>query len=81
MKERFNRGLYDCVFLTEVEGENGEKRRVCGVYPVRPRQCRTWPFWKENLDSDSSWIRASERCPGIGKGKKFTVAEIESIRD
>ena len=21
----------------------------CAIYPVRPRQCATWPFWRENL--------------------------------
>ena len=29
----------DCVFF--------EAGRGCTVYPVRPRQCRTWPFWGE----------------------------------
>ncbi|HUN82253.1 MAG TPA: YkgJ family cysteine cluster protein, partial [Phycisphaerae bacterium] len=30
----------DCCFLTH---ENG--KRICSIYPVRPLQCRTWPFW------------------------------------
>ncbi len=38
----------DCIFL-----EPQTKR--CSVYESRPRQCRTWPFWKENLVSPSRW--------------------------
>ena len=26
------------------------RRRGCSIYPVRPLQCRTWPFWPENLE-------------------------------
>ncbi len=32
-------GMYQCVFLS---GETGK----CEVYDVRPKQCRTYPFWK-----------------------------------
>ena len=38
--------MYDCVFLKE-DPERG--RKTCSIYPVRPLQCRTWPFWPENL--------------------------------
>ncbi|MBR57998.1 MAG: zinc/iron-chelating domain-containing protein [Myxococcales bacterium] len=34
----------------------------CSVYPVRPNQCRTYPFWsqyKENSDD------AFRECPGL----------------
>src|SRR5688572_10802901 len=30
----------DCVFYDSSAG--------CTIYPVRPRQCRTWPFWDSN---------------------------------
>src|SRR5438067_1390556 len=45
-------GNYDCVFLKE---EEGSKKRICTVYPVRPLQCRTWPFWEGNLESRENW--------------------------
>ena len=32
----------DCVFFDS-------ERRSCKVYALRPRQCRTWPFWESNL--------------------------------
>ena len=56
LKERRSpAGLYDCIFLkeTKVPSQGDEKVvhtiRACSVYPVRPLQCRTWPFWPENL--------------------------------
>jgi Fe-S-cluster containining protein len=27
----------------------------CTVYEARPTQCRTFPFWKENLRRRGSW--------------------------
>ena len=40
----------------------------CTVYPVRPTQCRTFPFWDNNLASRASWKRLREFCPGIDRG-------------
>ena len=47
---------YDCIFLRD------EK---CLVYNARPRQCRTFPFWEENLESKAAWKEAGSRCEGI----------------
>lgn len=58
-----------CAFLTEANR--------CAIYPVRPVQCATWPFWKENLRR-STWedeVRAC--CPGIGRGDLVPAPEIE----
>ncbi|MEJ2154645.1 MAG: YkgJ family cysteine cluster protein [Desulfobacteraceae bacterium] len=48
----------------------------CAVYDVRPLQCRTFPFWFSNLRSEAQWRRAARQCPGIGRGRLFTKAEI-----
>jgi uncharacterized protein len=66
----------DCVFLTA--GKSGQ--RGCAIYPVRPNQCRTWPFWNDNLSSSQMWNIAAIKCPGINCGKKYTLAEIEQLR-
>jgi Fe-S-cluster containining protein len=50
----------ECPFL--------EKRR-CSVYPARPTQCRTFPFWRSNLASRSAWTRTHCFCPGIDEGR------------
>jgi uncharacterized protein len=81
LKERINAGNYDCIFLRHDPDENGQVRRRCGIYQVRPLQCRTWPFWDGLLTSRDSWDRASHRCPGMNSGKHYTRKQIESLRD
>ena len=60
----------DCVFFDN-------KTRGCQIYEQRPRQCRTWPFWKSNLKTPQSWEEMCESCPGSGKGKLYQLEEIE----
>jgi Fe-S-cluster containining protein len=64
----------DCVFF---DG----KKRVCTVYDARPRQCRTWPFWKSNVKSPESWKATCEQCPGSGKGKLYSLDQIQEAVD
>jgi len=47
---------------------------------VRPLQCRTWPFWNQNLRSTDTWNQAHETCPGMNTGKFHDLAAIEAIR-
>jgi len=65
----------DCVFLQMIEGQ-----KRCTIYPVRPSQCRTWPFWPDNLASPDAWNKAAQRCPGINRGRLYSFEEIEKIR-
>ncbi|MFH1980464.1 MAG: YkgJ family cysteine cluster protein [Pseudomonadota bacterium] len=51
--------------------ENG-----CRIYPQRPRQCRTYPFWLSNLRSTARWQETLAACPGIGSGSLFTREAI-----
>ncbi len=86
LKEKLRDGLHDCVFLEQVrevsaDGACRSPRLMCSVYPVRPLQCRTWPFWEGNLASPDNWNRAGTRCPGLGKGKLHEQREIERLRD
>ena len=53
-------------------------RNGCIIYPVRPDQCKTYPFWFQNLRSEENWQRFSQSCPGIGKGRKYKKEEILS---
>ena len=55
--------------------------RGCEVYPVRPRQCRTFPFWEDHLESRAHWERLGIDCGGIGKGRLYRIGEIEELRD
>ncbi|MFC1765946.1 YkgJ family cysteine cluster protein [Planctomycetota bacterium] len=65
----------DCIFLKTVDGE-----KVCGIYAVRPNQCRTWPFWSNNLQSPHTWNATAQDCPGINRGKNHSFEEIERLR-
>ena len=60
----------DCTFLDPAT-------RCCTVYPVRPMQCRTWPFWKSNLKSPEAWQRTCDICPGAGQGDVVPLEEIQ----
>ncbi len=51
----------------------------CTVYPVRPGQCRTFPFWKENLASDEAWRETAQECEGIGEGRLYRRREIDEL--
>ncbi len=50
----------------------------CRIYPLRPVQCRTWPFWFKNLRSRYAWKQTALECPGIGRGPVYTREEILS---
>lgn len=66
---------YDCIFLRRENGRAG-----CAIYPVRPLQCRTWPFWSLNLKTPESWRSAAENCPGMNTGDVRPLVQIERIR-
>lgn len=58
-----------------------DSKRGCTIYPVRPRQCRTWPFWGSNLRTLEDWQHTVEICPGSGEGELISVEEIlERVR-
>jgi len=55
IKEHLVDASHDCIFFDR-------KISGCGIYPVRPTQCRSFPFWpyfKQNHDE----LKAE--CPGI----------------
>ena len=65
----------DCIFLRKVEG-----RKQCVIYPVRPGQCRTWPFWSDNLAGPGAWNKTAQKCPGINRGKLYSFEQIQKIK-
>lgn len=65
----------DCIFLVR-DG----KKASCGIYAVRPLQCRTWPFWSTNLRSPRTWEESTADCPGVNKGKHHDLSAIEEQR-
>jgi Fe-S-cluster containining protein len=51
----------------------------CGIYPVRPKQCATWPFWSENLAREIWEGPVKQCCPGLDTGKLYPADEVERI--
>lgn len=80
LNERRTEHGFDCVFLdrSTVPG-----KAVCGLYHARPSQCRTWPFWAENIESPEAWAATKARtpCPGMGRGRLHGYVEITVQRD
>ena len=66
----------DCIFL---QSRGGEK--CCTIYPVRPVQCRNWPFWPLNLTGPDDWNRVAKKCGGINRGRLYSYDEIQKIRN
>ncbi|MDR1428749.1 MAG: YkgJ family cysteine cluster protein [Spirochaetaceae bacterium] len=64
LREKSN---FDCIFWKD----------GCTVYGARPLQCRTFPFWESIVHSLESWNACMRDCPGMGKGRAYSCAEIE----
>jgi len=61
-----------CIFLDNDSGR-------CGVYEVRPTQCRTFPFWRQFV-RDGSWTdEVKAHCEGIGRGQPWPFEQVEDI--
>ena len=54
-------------------------KKKCSIYKDRPTQCRTWPFWPENMNVKTWNNQIKKFCPGVGKGKLFSNREINKI--
>ncbi len=59
----------DCIFYDAGAG--------CRVYEDRPRQCRTWPFWRAVVHSPERWAEEAKQCPGMDRGPLHDAAMIE----
>ena len=61
---------YDCIFLKD--------RSSCTVYEDRPKQCKKYPWWDDNLKNERAWKSERSYCEGIDhpEGKLFSEDEI-----
>lgn len=60
-----------CVFL--------DAANRCRIYPVRPLQCRTYPFWPELLGQEKRWRAERRHCEGIDRGEVVPLARIQRL--
>ena len=62
----------DCTFFDP-------QARRCTIYPVRPQQCRNWPFWVSNVETPEAWREVQGDCPGAGRGERYSVEAIQEM--
>ena len=62
----------DCIFL---------KDQKCSIYPARPTQCQTFPWWPHALQSESNWQALARSCEGIEieNSDIYSWQDIQSI--
>ncbi len=68
--KEFKKNKGNCLFLIN---------NRCSVYRARPIQCRTWPFWNENMNAKTWNKEIALFCPGVGKGRRYTKESILKI--
>lgn len=48
-------------------------KNQCSIYNARPTQCRTYPFWPQNLVGESEWRAEASKCEGM------RVSNVEDV--
>jgi hypothetical protein len=78
--ERETEHGFDCIFL---DRQSVAGKAICSIYKARPTQCRTWPFWPENLRTRRTWetVKRVTPCPGMNSGKLVALQQIRVQRD
>lgn len=66
IKERLAEQGLECVFFEPQKqaccGKLQHSKKQCSIYPVRPFQCRQYPFWEHFKEHKDQVIK---ECPGI----------------
>jgi Fe-S-cluster containining protein len=60
---------FDCIFWKD----------GCTVYPARPLQCSTYPFWERIVETRASWLAEAEDCPGMNSGPLVSREKIDDL--
>ncbi len=51
----------------------------CNIHPVKPTQCRLFPFWPHLLEHRREWNKVAQWCPGIGQGPLIQIGAAHEI--
>lgn len=64
-----------------IKNKNGNcpffKDGKCGIYEIRPIQCKTFPYWPENFANQEALKKI---CPGIGEGDSSKGGELLDLQ-
>ena len=74
LDEIYTGEAHDCVLLGRC---NETGKTWCIAHDSRPAQCRTWPFWPDNMKSKKCWDQAGLECEGIGRGPIIPLRVIQ----
>lgn len=70
---KMNPNTQNCIF----QQANGS----CKLYPVRPFQCASFPFWVLNVRDAAAWEKVKEKCPGFSVTKGGHVYTLDEIKE
>ncbi|RME02664.1 MAG: YkgJ family cysteine cluster protein [Planctomycetota bacterium] len=59
----------DCIFLED---------NLCKIHPVKPDQCRKWPFWPELIFNSQLFMEAKSYCEGL---KEFEYEDFAQLKN
>jgi Fe-S-cluster containining protein len=82
-KSEFLKKQYDMWYI-EVEDDNPCPFLTfegCAIHEAKPVQCKTYPFWRENMETPKHWELTASFCPGIGKGSELLANVIKKAFD
>lgn len=48
----------------------------CKIHDAKPKQCQTYPFWRENLESKRHWKAVGLFCPGVNVGPEVPAGTV-----
>jgi Fe-S-cluster containining protein len=51
----------------------------CSIHPVKPLQCRAFPYWPELVGNKGNWKKTGKWCPGIGKGDLVNITMAREV--
>lgn len=69
---------FDCILLDRCPDTG---KTSCRAHTGRPLQCRTWPFWPDNIVTERAWKKAAKDCEGIGRGGIIPLRVIQQEAD
>ncbi len=61
----------DCWFLED---------NRCSIYPVRPMQCSTFPFWPSGFQSQDALKDLGQDCPGVNHTNSRLFTPLQTVR-